>query len=74
MARTATYTGSEIATEIGRHAREQLTPEEGAARMGVSVSTYLRYLSGAGGWVTTRRSVVLPARDSHSTEDSNDRG
>ena len=44
------------------HARRGLSPAEGAAELGVSLSQYRRYLESRGGKIVTSRTITLPDR------------
>lgn len=68
MPRPSTYSASSIATFLREHARRRLTPEAAAAEIGLSLSSYRRYLAAAGGRVGKARVVLMPAPQGDAKE------
>ncbi len=62
MSRTKLLTTEEIEGTLKFQAKRGLTPEQGAAEMGVSVDTWRRYLSSCGGAIVTNRCIYMPDR------------
>lgn len=65
MPRPRLFSAEEIEGMLRFQAQRGLTPEQGAAEMGVSVDTWRRYLSSLGGAIVTNRAFYLPEKQIH---------
>ncbi len=62
MPRPTLFTAAEIEETLQFQASRGLTPEQGAAEMGVSYATWTKYLTSCGGAIVTNRCIYMPDR------------